>query len=205
MSSSDFDFESSSTVAVKVKGFDMKELSAAEVKECKDIASERVGIQVEDAKGGDARASNSYGGPSFVGSRSIEVREEDAFIGTLAEYIGSKYAKCQWSKEMGQYKGNSNSDLQVVFRKHSTRCEVRGTRRDFVIYRPHQDIHKSDTLLIGISNLPNGPTCRVGHIFFSEMKKLVDQHPEWQGSHAGPPYYMISFEHLSEDFSEFGA
>jgi len=184
--------------------FDLQSLTEVELNDCKEIAQKRVSEQLDDAKNGDRRASNSYGGRESVEARSVELRVEDAYIGTLAELIASKLTKCQWSKEMGQYKGNKNSDLKPIFRKQASKCEVRGTRSESIPHRPHQDVNKLDSICIAVTNLPNGRLCKVGWMSFETMQTLANNHPEWKGGKEGSPYYAIPFEQFSRDFSEFG-
>jgi hypothetical protein len=184
--------------------FDLEILTDAELAECKRVAVERVKIQMKDAKNGMRNASYSYGRADAVDSRTFERRIRHAMMGALAEFIGSKCAKCDWPKEIGQYKGNRNPDLKPKFKGQVVNCDARGSNKySTFIYRP-RDVKNPDGLLIAVTNLPDGPVCQVGHAFFRDISKLADGHPEWLGSHPGEPYYEIPFKFLSEDFSEFG-
>ena len=186
--------------------FDLRTLTDLEYKICDDISTKRTDEHIADIKRGDSRASYTNGCAGKLRDRSYQERKEDAFIGTLAELITSKFTKCTWTKESGQYKGNSNPDLKVIFRKKSIRCECRGTRKfDTIIYRPHQDIYRLDSLLVSITNLPRGPICRIGYAFFRTLKELSHNHSEWiKAKDSRTPYYAIPIEYLSDDFSEFG-
>jgi hypothetical protein len=187
-------------------GFPISELTQEELKKVREVASARVIQHINDAKSGDIRALNSYGEPTIIDRRDDEEREKDAYKGALAEYIASRYAKCEWSAEMGQYKGNKNPDLRVVFQNKSVYCDVRGTGSgDRIIYRPHQDYKKDKCILIGVTSLPSGPICGVGWSFFYRIKELVRAHSNQKIDNGmGKPYYAIPFENFSQDFSEFG-
>jgi hypothetical protein len=193
-------------------GFDIRTLTMEEWLECMHQATQRATAQINDFQNGDSRASNSYGGKSSLKIRSKEERKEHALMGTVAEYIASKYTKSIWKKEMGQYKGNSNPDLTVIFRGKSVNCEVRGTNsKDTVIYRPHHDNSRPDYLYVVVTNLymsligiQTHPICSVGYSFLGDLQKLIDNHPEWIGKHPGNIYYQIPFKYFSEDFSNFG-
>ena len=184
--------------------FDINTLTEVEVNECKNIANRRVAEQLDDANNGDVRATNSYGGREEVSNRGVGLRIEDAYIGSLAECIGSKFTKCSWSKEMGQYKGNKKPDLQPMFRHQVLKCEVRGSRGENIPHRPHQDVHKLDSICVAVTNLPNGRFCKVGWMSFMEMQTLAGKHPEWKGRKEGALYYAIPFEYFYRDFSKFG-
>ena len=185
--------------------FDIGHFTPEERQVCMDEASRRFIAHHGDAERGDYRALNSYGGHGSLDARTIRKRKEEALMGVIAELIASKFAKCVWTKEIGQYKGNTNPDLKPTFRGKLVNCEVRGTRQtDSIIYRPHQDDRRPDCLLIVVTNLPMGSICHVGHAFFRDITKLAKAHPEWIGQRPGSPFYWIPFEHLSEDFSEFG-
>jgi|FAXJ01.1.fsa_nt_gi hypothetical protein len=184
--------------------FNLETLTDAELAECKQVAVERTKVQVQDANNGMASAAYSYGRRDFVQTRSFEQRINDHIMGAIAELIASKCSKCKWTKEMNQYKSNSNPDLRPTFRKQVVKCDVRGTKKySTFIYRP-RDTKNPDFLLIAVSNLPEGPDCQVGHSFFRDIAKLAEDRPEWLGSHPGEPYYEIPFKFLSGDFSEFG-
>ena len=184
--------------------FNLETLTDAELAECKQVAVERAKGQVKDAKGGMRNASYSYGRADAVDARTFERRMKHAMMGALAELIGSKCAKCDWSKEMDQYKGNATPDLSPTFRGQVVKCDARGSNKyGSFIYRP-RDAKNQDGLLIAVTNLPDGPDCQVGYAFFRDLTKLADGHPEWLGSHPGEPYYEIPFKFLSGDFSEFG-
>ena len=184
--------------------FNLETLTDAELTECKRVAVERTKVQVQDANNGMGNASYSYGRRDFVHARSFEQRINDHIMGAIAELIASKCAKCEWPKEMNQYKGNTNPDLKPTFRKQVVKCDVRGTKKyNSFIYRP-RDTKNPDFLLIAVSNLPDGPDCKVGHAFFKDVAEWADKYPEYLGSHPGEPYYEIPFKFLSGDFAEFG-
>lgn len=179
-------------------------LNEEEIKECKRVALMREEEQNGDGERGAINARYAYGGYAGVDDRKKYERIEHHEMGAISEYIGSKVTRCEWRKESGQYKGNRRSDLSPIFRGRVVKCDVRGTRKfDKFIYR-ERDIRTPNTLLIAISNLPYGPTCEVGHGFFRDISKLVEEHPEWVGKHFGSKYYEIPFKYLSGDFSEFG-
>jgi len=184
--------------------FNLETLTDAERKECTRVAEERTKVQMKDAKNGMGNASYSFGRRDMVTTRTFEQRIKDHTMGAIAECIASKCAKCEWTKEMNQYKGNTNPDLQPTLKGQSLKCDVRGTKKyNTFIYRP-RDTKNPDFLLIAVSNLPEGPYCQVGHAFFRDVSTLANNHPEWLGSHPGEPYYEIPFKFLSGDFSEFG-
>jgi hypothetical protein len=176
---------------------------------CWTLAIRRAVEQVGDAKQGDGRAMNSYGGRTNINARPYHLRFKHAVIGTTAECIASKCLNCEWTLEMGQYKGNDNPDLTAIHRGKTVKCEVRGTSmQDIIIYRPQHDNPRPDFLLIGITNLhpadKNNDTCKIGYAFFRDLKPLIHEHPEWiREKDSRNPYYAIPIEYFSSDFSEF--
>lgn len=184
--------------------YNIKDLTVTEIQECKRVAVERTRAQVKDHKNGIRAAGYSYGRYDSVDARAFEKKINHHTMGTIAEFIASKCAKCIWTKEMNQYKGNKNPDLSPIFRGKIVKCDVRGTKRyNTFIYRP-RDVKNPDGLLIAVTNLPEGPDCQVGHAFFKDISEYAEKHPEYLGSHPGEPYYNLPFEVLSGDFSEFG-
>jgi hypothetical protein len=185
--------------------FNIETLTDAELQECKELAVARTKEQWTDATQKNMRsASYHYGGHSPMSTRSFDEQYNDHLIGAIAELIASKAAKCKWTKEMGQYKGNRTPDLSPTFRGQVVKCDARGTKKySSFIYRP-RDVKNPDGLLIAVTNLPEGPDCRVGHAFFKDVSKWAEDYPEYLGSHPGTPYYEIPFKFLSGDFSEFG-
>lgn len=186
--------------------FDLRTLTDAEHYECKRIGFLRASEQITDAKNGDSRALNSYGSNSSLNIRTDAERLLHAWIGAIAEEVNSKVAKCDWTKESGQYKGNKKPDLTVIYRGKRTACESRGSQWiNDVIYRPSHDNHRPEVMLMAVTNLPYGPICQVGHIFLGDFRKIAESHPErYYGENTDCPYYRIPIKFLLQDFSEFG-
>jgi hypothetical protein len=183
----------------------VQNLTQSEEEECAYEAHCRVVEHIADAASGDVRALNSYGQKQALDTRTLEERSGEAFIGAVAERIVSKLFKCPWTKEMGQYKGNTTPDLTPVYRGKVVGCEVRGTRtQNKALYRPHRDDNRTEPMFANVAAI-NRPICRVGYAFFKDLKPLVYAHPEWKGlSTRGKPYSEIPTQYFSDDFSEFG-
>jgi len=183
--------------------FDLNTLTKDELQECRELAILRTEEQVDDANNGMRAASCSHGRYAPVNARTYEERLEDSLMGAIAELIGSKLAHCKWKKVMGQYKGNKEPDLSPKFQGKIVPCDVRGTRKyNSFIFR-ERDFRNADGLLIAVTNLPEGPECQVGHAFFRDIKKIVNDYPEFMGNHSGSPYYRIPFKFISGDFADF--
>jgi len=179
-------------------------LTREEIDECKAVALRRVDEHIGDAKHKVRGSLNSNGGPASLDARKRPLRLKQGLMGALGECIASKFSKCKWTKESGQYKGNTNPDLGPLYCGKRVICEVRTRGEDTCMYRPQHDRRRPDVLFISITNMPFGPF-RIGHAFFRDLTPLVDAHPEWKRCANDPyPFYAIPFEHFSEDFSEFG-
>jgi len=174
-------------------------------------ASERAYQQVNDTKKGNRNASYSYGKQNTIDTRSINKRLEDSQIGCLAEYLGSILTKCTWKKQRRQYNdGNREPDLKPIYKGKETDTEVRGTRSNTIVFRCYgkgrgKDFDRdSDMLLLGVTNLPNGPISRVGYLQFGALKELCRLHPEWYVSdNRGNPYYKVPNNYFHFDGNDF--
>ena len=188
---------------IELKSF----LTVAELRETIVVAKERNIEQVKDIKQGKSNAAYSYGSKGSLYTRTPEERYTDALIGAIAEKIASKVTNSKWTKERRQYDGNKNSDLMDKFDGLPRRCEVRGSRYDFIIHRKKRDADMpNDTFLIGVTNLPTpkDKVCEVVYTTFKEMRDLCIKHPEWlKGEYTNSPYYTIPPSFLHSDFSKF--
>jgi hypothetical protein len=172
---------------------------------CMKIAKERLDMKRSDHQAGDFRASYSFGKAGTGKERSYEQELKDNYMGTLGECISSILTKTNWTQELGQYKGNSNPDLSVIFKGRKIKAECRATRyRDAVIYRDKDKNLNAGKMLIAITNLPDGPECKVVYASFNFLIRSANAHPEWMGNNPGAPYYKIPLDYFSDDFSKFG-
>lgn len=180
-------------------------LTKSELQEVTDVARERVAEQIRDMERGMRSAGYSYGSSGEMNARTYGQRFSDALIGAKGEKIASKITKSVWTRERLQYSRNRNPDLLVNFNGEQRRCEVRASRRNYVIHRKYRDRNTSDnTILIGIANMSNEESCEIVFTTFGEMKDLCNQHPEWlNGEDTDSPYYKIPPSFLRQDFSNF--
>ena len=179
-------------------------LSQSETADCDFIARNRKTEHVSDGNQGMLAATYSFGEAADMNVRDNVERYDDAFIGAIAECVASKFGKTIWTKESRQYKGNKRPDLTLIVNGKPTRCDCRGSRRWGTFKYRIRDDDTPDTLLIAVSNLPEGPDCKIGYAFFRELTPRVKDHEEWRGDHPGAKYYEVPFKFLHDDFSVFG-
>ncbi len=186
-------------------------LSPEEIAEIQKVAEDRVKEQVGDGNSGKKSATYSFGGQSSMDARSLETRRKNALMGALGEFIGSKLMKCEWIKEMGQYKGNKEPDLLPILNGYEVRVDARTkpTNVNTVIFR-ERDFNSRDEILFALMDSPSTLSkdtysFRAGWRPFKDLAKLVDEHPEWEGKNSmGAKYYEVPFEYFLQDFSKFG-
>ena len=180
-------------------------------------AKGRVDQQIKDAKEGNNAASYSYGGQASLSVRPYNVRIKHAMMGTMAELIAAKKFKAAWTKQRRQYnKENNEPDLTINLDGTILNCEVRGTEGRNIPFRPYSkkkfgqkqplerdfNILKKNTILVGVTNLPKGPTIEIAYSSFGYLTKLCKNHQEWySGQDTSTPYYAIPIEFFP--YSEF--
>lgn len=177
---------------------------------CFEVAVCRTIEQIKDLKGGMKSANFSYGKQGNSYSRSFEDRLNHAYLGACGEFIAAKYAKSHWTKESGQYKGNSKSDLVVNYAGNTYSTEVRASKSSFAIVRHRRDFPKNeDKILIVIADMPDNPytpnvPITIGHRKFDVLKEVCKRHPEYKrAANSDSPYYAIELKYFDGDRSLF--
>lgn len=185
-------------------------LSTQAWQEITDEAHGRAKQQWEDARRNE-NASFSFGEKGR--SRSVEQRKLHAIIGCAAEKLVADFTNTQWTKQRRQYADNRQPDLIVNYKGRLVNSEVRGTQSSVgFIVRPRWESgalrdfteSKKDYLLFGVSNLPDGDSCKIGYRFFGELAPLCEKHPEWLcKKNSKTPYYLVPVDYFEFKFEDF--